>query len=183
MRHIVLCSASVNRRKLLEQVGCTIEVEPSYAEESFDPSCHPSKIVEHLASIKMKQERRANTLYISADTIVYYNGIILGKPDDAHEAIDMLKMLSGTYHDVYTGVCIAYNEHIHVFHECTRVWFHTLLKQDIERYVEDGLAFNKAGSYGIQDRGALFVEKIDGDFYTVVGLPLSEIDQRIKEFV
>ncbi len=180
---IILCSASPNRLKLLTQLGWLVEVEPSYIEEVIDLSMSAGDIVMSLAKQKMAQKRLPDKLYISADTLVFFNGKPLGKPSSKEDAMAMLTSICGTSHDVYTGVCMAFNDQEVIFYERTKVWFHDDLDELIMDYVESGLCFNKAGSYGIQDVGALFVKRIDGDFYNIVGLPIAKIYQQMKLFL
>ena len=131
-------------------------------------------------------------IIIAADTLVYINGKVLGKPVDADEAFAMLRELSGAMHTVYTGVAIIREspqcsngqmlpsaglggEDIHVFADATRVFFRELSDEEILNYIATGEPFDKAGAYGVQERGAVLVDKVEGDFYTVVGLPIAKV--------
>lgn len=137
-----------------------------------------------LASLKAKdiaQQYRGH-LVLAADTIVALNGRILGKPRDASDAIQMLTLLSGKAHDVFTGFCWIRMapEMSYTGVERTRVHFRDLTRNEIEAYVESGTCFDKAGAYGIQDMSALFCDRIEGDFYNVVGLPITRIYTELK---
>jgi septum formation protein len=114
-------------------------------------------------------------IIIAADTLVYINGRVLGKPRDEEDAFEMLKTLSSKLHKVYTGVAILRGDYAHVFADATRVYFRALSDDEIRAYIATGEPLDKAGAYGVQERGSVFVDRIDGDFYTVVGLPLAKV--------
>lgn len=181
----VLASTSPRRKQLLEQLGLTFDRAAPDVDESFLPSLPPPAIVESLAERKAAAiaHRFPEALVLAADTIVVLDGEILNKPATTDEAIDMLGRLSGRAHVVYSGIALAHppsGRHI-VSHEATRVTFATLDQHEIEAYVATGSPMDKAGGYGIQDdRGALFVSGIEGDYYTVVGLPLHRLYTVLK---
>ena len=190
MLKIVLASQSPRRKKLLEQLGLVFEVIPSTTEENFTTS-NPEEIVTSLASQKAEDVARkvSNSLVIGSDTIVAQNNHILGKPANAAEAHRMLSQLSGTSHTVYTGVSFAVTNgdcdiiNRYSFFEETKVWFSTLTDPEIDAYIASGSPMDKAGAYGIQDDwGAVFVERIDGDYYNVVGFPLNRFYRELKNF-
>ena len=132
---------------------------------------------------------KPSALVIGADTLVFFNGKILGKPNSPEEAKTMLSKLSGNVHSVYTGVALVKTDEAgnilqeKTFVEETKVYFGNLSREEIDNYVEEGNPMDKAGSYGIQDdRGALFVKRIEGDYYNVVGLPLHSLYRKLKDF-
>ena len=174
---LILASKSPRRKNLLEQIGLTFKVIPSEVDESFDIDLLPSEFVRHYAKKKATNiaKKNPNSYVIGADTIVAYNDQILGKPRDKDESYRMLSTLSGKTHKVYTGVSIQHknlkiNEK---FYEVTDVSFNTLSDNDIYYYIDTYKPFDKAGSYGIQDWFSVHVNKINGCFYNVMGLPIS----------
>lgn len=187
---VILASASPRRAQLLAQVGIQFEVDPSLMEETFPESASPAEVVKLLSKQKAEDvaERHPEQFLIAADTIVCMNEEILGKPNDAKQAKEYLCQLSGKSHDVLSGVYAGitdasgkFNSSIS-FIERTKVTFSTLSKLEIEQYIEFGQPFDKAGSYGIQDDlGSLFVEKIEGDYYNVVGFPLHRFYDTLKK--
>lgn len=187
---IILASASSRRKKLLEQIGITFEVQASNIEEKTTKKL-PEEIVEDLALKKALDTAngKKNAVIIGADTIVYFNHKILGKPFGRQHAEEMLQKLSGQTHNVYTGVALVKNDYSgnivkkHTFSVQTKVTFDTLDTKEIEQYIDSGSPMDKAGAYGIQDDwGAVFVKKINGDYYNVVGLPLNRFYKEIKTF-
>ena len=181
MKTIILASASPRRKKLLQQLNLPFEVHPSPVDENYDPALLPDEIVQQLALRKAQDvaSRQADALIIGADTIVVFKDSILEKPVDADEARRMLQDLSGHTHQVYTGVALCKTDHKNniidttTFFEITNVMFGDLNLRDIDRYVAGGSPMDKAGAYGIQDDfGAIFVKRIEGDYYNVVGFPL-----------
>ncbi len=190
MLKIVLASQSPRRKKLLSQLGLNFEINPSTCDERIT-SNNPIDVVSDLSLQKANEVASSSpeSLVIGADTIVVLQGKILGKPENAHDAIYMLEQLSANKHSVFTGVALLKtNPHAeviksHTFVEETIVTFSALSKQEIENYVAGGSPMDKAGSYGIQDDwGSVFVERIEGDFYNVVGFPLNRFYREMKEF-
>ena len=180
MAKIILASGSPRRRHLLEQVGIPCEIMESGADETA--SGPPQKQAEALAIRKAKavQARvKGDAVIIAADTLVVIDELILGKPRDAAEAFHMLKTLQGRKHTVITGVALIKKSgpklQSQSFVETAAVYFRPLTDNEINGYITTGEPFDKAGAYGIQGVGALLVERIEGDFYTVVGLPLSRL--------
>ena len=182
---LILASRSPRRRRLLEQLGFDFEVVVSAIDEVHPDDASPDDIVEHLALAKAQSvsRRHPKALTLAADTIVVHEGQVLGKPADAAEAHLLLRRLSGATHTVYTGIALLYpadEQHI-VAHEATRVTFAPLSDEEIDAYVATGSPMDKAGAYGIQDDlGAVFVQRIDGDYYNVVGLPMHRLYQVLK---
>lgn len=189
MKRLILASKSPRRKRLLELFGIPFDVVPSGADESISSPCQPPNLVRELSRRKARAVAKRETgLIIGADTIVVKDEMVLGQPDGPDEAREMLGLLSGTSHDVYTGVTLIDNRNENnrrelSFQEKTRVWFAALLEEEIEQYILRGNPFDKAGGYGIQDDlGALFVSRIDGDYYNVVGFPVHLFYQNIKTF-
>lgn len=190
MKQLILASQSPRRKMLLEQVGLPFTVIPSDAKENIDKIVNPEEYVRIISERKAKDiaEKILNTEYINpvilaADTIVVIGGRILGKPGSFDEAYSMLSMLSGNWHEVMTGVSVIDTEtginQSHV--EKTRVKIRSLDHDSILRYINSGEPFDKAGAYGVQALGALLVERIEGDYFNVVGLPLYKVSIMLKK--
>jgi len=184
---LILASASPRRKILLKQIGLRFSVKPSKVEENVRPSETPATNAKRIALEKARVVRRKvkRGIIIGADTIVALNGTMLGKPVDARDARRMLRLLSGREHSVYTGVALvdARTGKSLSGVERTRVRFRKLGTQEIKRYVASGSPMDKAGAYGIQDDyGAVFVEKVNGCFYNVVGFPLPRFYKELIAF-
>ncbi len=186
---IVLASRSPRRAHLLKQIGLKFITDPSSFDEEGVQLTDPDSLVRLISENKGLQvaSRHANALIIAADTIVVLNKRIMGKPEDAKEARKMLSDLSNNTHTVYSGVFVALTDQNNNINnsfsisERTKVTFSPLTTHEIDRYIDSGSPFDKAGGYGIQDdTGSLFVKKIDGDFYNVVGFPLNAFYQKLK---
>lgn len=177
---LILASQSPRRKRLLEQLGLSFEVVVSPVEEVIPPDAVPSQIVQTLAVHKAEPVARAHphALTLAADTIVVLDESILGKPATTAEAEAMLGRLSGVTHTVFTGLALSHpatGRQVTAV-EATAVTFAPLSTDEIRRYVATGSPMDKAGAYGIQDDyGAVFVRRIDGDYYNVVGLPLHRL--------
>ncbi|WP_027409463.1 Maf family protein [Anoxybacteroides tepidamans] len=180
---LILASSSPRRKQLLEMANLHFDVLVSDIDEQIQQNETPEQIVQSLAYQKAKavQAAHSDAYIIGADTVVVYNGSVLGKPKTKEEAADMLRMLSGKTHQVYTGVAIVSPEKEAVFAERTEVTFWDLTETDIYEYIETGEPMDKAGAYGIQGKGALFVKRIEGDYFSVVGLPLSRTIRELKK--
>lgn len=190
MNQIILASQSPRRKKLLEQIGLSFEVFPSDVKEISSES-DPALMVEELALLKAKDisSNHPGSLTIGADTIVLHENKIIGKPKNKEEAFQILSLLSGSTHVVFTGVAFVKSDKnghimsINTFHEQTKVTFSALDEEDLQAYIESEKPMDKAGAYGIQDDlGALFVERIEGDYYNVVGFPLNRFYRELKLF-
>lgn len=189
---ILLASASPRRRELLEQIGLPFEVVVSHIEESITET-EPGKVVEQLSAQKAEAVAGSlgepeETLVIGADTVVAADHTILGKPADAARAAEMLRLLSGRTHAVYTGVTLillgASGETARkTFHERTEVSFYPMEEAEIRQYVATGDCMDKAGAYGIQGFCARYIRGINGDYNNVVGLPVGRLYQEIKEWL
>lgn len=188
MAEFILASGSPRRKELLSAVGLEYMVLVPIADESSVPKDMSVDLyVQELALLKAAAVAkvavtRQDAVIIAADTIVALDGEILGKPKDEEDAFKMLKRLSGKKHDVYTGYCLMRERD--AFTVCksvkTEVYFKELDDDLIRRYIATGEPMDKAGAYGIQGKGALLVEKIDGDYFNVVGLPISSLSDTLK---
>lgn len=173
--HIILASASPRRRQLLEQVGVQFTVKASEIPENLTVDLPPTELAVSLASEKAASVASAvleDAVVIGADTIVVLDGEVFGKPNDDLEARVMLERLSGHDHTVITGVAVAVGGQLFTAYSETNVRFRSLTKREIDAYIATGEPKDKAGAYAIQGVGALLVEKIDGCYANVVGLPL-----------
>ena len=165
---LILASGSPRRSEILKNAGYEFVVKPTSADESLPGGILPED------AVKLLSERKAD--------VVALGDRILGKPSDKAEVFSMLRSLSGKTHSVYTGVTIKSAEKKRVFAVKTDVLFYPLTDDEINAYIATGEPFDKAGAYGIQGRAAVFVEKIDGDYYSVVGLPLSRCARVLRDF-
>lgn len=178
---ILLASASPRRKKLLGELGYEITVAAPLFDEEQIRAQDPAQLVAALAEGKGRSVCASEeVLLVAADTVVAFNGAILGKPADAADAKKMLSMLSGNTHQVYTGVYLRHGEKERVFTDCSSVTFRALSEQEIDAYVQSGSPMDKAGSYGIQETD--FVSEIKGSFNNIVGFPTELFQKIIKEF-
>ncbi len=171
---VVLASASPRRRELLTPFFPGLVVESPRVDEASSPSESPHELVERLALAKARYgaSRHPRALVIGADTVVVLDGEILGKPSSRREVVDMLARLSGRWHQVITGLALVFEEKELVSRAVTEVHFAHLPQEEIEFYAATGEPMDKAGAYGIQGMGGLFVSEIRGSYSNVVGLPL-----------
>lgn len=183
MKKLILASSSPRRVELMGILGVPFETCPSGADEALPADTPPAQAVQILASRKCDEvfSRHEDALVIGADTLVAIDGQVLGKPTGADDARRMLCLLSGRTHMVYTGVALRSAEGHNVFCACTNVEFYPLSAEFIEWYLGTGEPFDKAGAYGIQQKGALLVRRIDGDYFNVMGLPIAAVARRIHE--
>lgn len=180
---MILASQSPRRRELLAFIEPDFRVIPATGEENIPEGMAPESAVKILALQKAQEvfAKHAGEIIIAADTVVSIDGVILGKPNNKAHAANMLRMLSGKLHNVYTGVCVIFeNGKMELFCEETRVEFYPLSKKDIDTYIATGEPMDKAGAYGIQEKGALLVKRIEGDFYNVMGLPVSRLARVLR---
>ncbi|MBS4194828.1 Maf family protein [Lederbergia citri] len=184
MDHLVLASGSPRRKEILKKLNIPFTTFSPNADETQPTGLAPSEIVMALAlrKVNVASEHFPVSVIIGSDTIVVCNDLILGKPQNVDEAKQMLKKLSGNIHSVYTGVAIKHDSKVETFFEKTDVEFWELTETDIQHYIESGEPFDKAGAYGIQGQGALLVKSITGDYYSVVGLPISRLYRSLIEF-
>lgn len=180
---VVLASASPRRQELLRKITEDFIVCPSGAEELVPPGFSPKQTVEYLAHLKTKDiaDKYPHDLVIGADTIVAVDDKILGKPHSRQECMEMLTALSGRSHSVYTGVAVAVKGEITCFAKESLVTFYPLTKREMETYADSEEPYDKAGAYGIQGQGALFVEKIEGDYFNIMGLPVSALYRHLEK--
>ncbi len=184
---IVLASASPRRFELLKQIGLEFKVVPSNLDEEMVGNDSIDELVKNNAKAKGLKvaEHYPNALVISADTVVAFERKILGKPANEEEAFDMLKLLSGKTHQVYTGIGLFLKKYegLKLDAVCTNVTFRRLSEDEIWAYINTGEPFDKAGAYGIQGQGALLVERVEGCYYNVVGFPLAKFYLMLNEFL
>jgi septum formation protein len=185
---LYLASRSPRRQSLIKLLGIhQIEVMPSDIQEEFLSDLTPEQNVVRIALDKARSiaAKLSDGVVLGADTTVVIDGDMLNKPRDPHDAIDMLERLSGNTHTVYTGVALidSQTKVEQTFSEATHVTFRPLNREEIEAYVATGSPLDKAGAYGIQeDFGAVFVSRIEGDYYNVVGLPISKLYTALRAF-
>ena len=184
MARFVLASASPRRKEILSNAGFDFEVIVSDADENISEDLTPEKTVEELAKRKALSvwESNKDAVVFGCDTVVAVDGKILGKPADDEDAFNMLRMLSGKVHTVSTGVCICSAEKLTVFSNTTRVEFYSLSDETIKSYIATGECRDKAGAYGIQGYGRVLVKEIKGDYFSVMGLPVSQASRVLAEF-
>ena len=176
MAKFILASASPRRKEILENAGYSFEIIVSDVDENITEDLSPEETVEELAKRKALSVWKSNkdAVVFGCDTVVAIDGKILGKPIDDEDAFDMLRMLSGKTHTVSTGVCICSENKTEIFSNTTQVEFYPLSDETIRSYIASGEGRDKAGSYGIQGYGRVLVKEIKGDYFSVMGLPVSE---------
>src|SRR3990170_7249114 len=186
MKAIILASASPRRKELLEQIGLNFRVEPSNYQENIRFDLEPHDLARSLSLEKARLVARnhRNALVIAADTFIVFEGKILGKPHTETEAKRMLGTLNGNSHSVITGFAIIDTESNKALSKSveTKVYLRRLTKEEIDAYVKSKEPLDKAGAYAIQGLGSVIVEKIEGDYFNVIGLPLSALTESLKEF-
>lgn len=198
MSRIILASGSPRRKELLEQIGIEFEICPANGEEVITKTV-PHDVVMELSRQKALEvagmvvsygdshadiTTPTDIMIIGADTVVAYDDMILGKPKDEEDAKKTLRMLSGNAHSVYTGISVVFISKDgrvgeHTFYDRTKVKMYEMTDAEIERYVATNEPMDKAGSYGIQGKCAIHIEKIEGDYNNVVGLPVSKLYQEL----
>lgn len=188
MKKIILASASPRRKELLEQIGLEFKIVQSSAEEVITRQ-DPGAAVEELSRRKAEDVASgiSEGIVIGADTIVYHDGRIMGKPVDRAHAKQMLQSIQGSAHSVFTGVTVLIKESgsctAHTFFKETKVRVYPMTEKEIERYLDTKEPMDKAGAYGIQGRFAAWIEGIEGDYNAVVGLPVAALWQVLKQYV
>jgi septum formation protein len=180
---VILASASPRRRELLDLVGIAYDVEPADIDETYRDGEEAAAHAERLAREKGATiaARNRDTVVIAADTIVVIDGLVLGKPRDEADAARMLSMLGGQTHVVLTAVAVTYRGHMRSGVESVLVTFRALDRERIGAYIATSEPMDKAGAYGIQGFGATLVERIDGDYFAVMGLPLARMVDLLQE--
>ncbi len=184
MKRFIVASASPRRREILANAGYKFEVIPSDADENINEDLSPEALVCELSRRKALAvlENHPDCVVLGCDTVVAFGNEILGKPKNDEDAKRMLRMLSGKVHTVSTGVCIADKSSAQTFVNTTEVEFYELSEETIESYVATGECSDKAGAYGIQGFGSVLVKRIKGDYFSVMGLPVSETARVLKSF-
>ena len=184
MKKIILASESPRRQSLLQQLGVEFTVSPANIAEDLSNSISPEQLVRSLAWRKARQvlQNQPEGIVIAADTLVCWEGRVMGKPIDRDDAYAMLSQLSGQSHQVMTGLCVAEaaDEVPDLAVEITNVFFRPLTDGEIKNYLSHDEWIDKAGAYAIQGRGALLVERIEGCFFNVVGLPLNRLNIMLR---
>jgi len=177
---LLLASSSPRRKALLEAAGFQLAVYSPNVDETW-PGGAPESGVIQIAQKKLAACPTDSSVCLAADTIVCIDGKILGKPQDEKDALQMLKMLSGRCHEVFTAFALRYqNQHIHGVVR-SLVWFRLLQDDEMNRYISTGEPFDKAGSYGIQGQGAFLLDRIEGSYTNIMGLPLKEVLHSIEQ--
>ena len=182
---MILASQSPRRRELLGQMGFSFTVRPARGEELPHPELTPAQLVEVLSRQKAEEvavQAGPDDVVIAADTVVAVDGAVLGKPRDPADAARMLSLLSGRAHTVYTGVTVRRGTFSLTAHEATQVRFRPLTQSEISAYIATGEPMDKAGAYGVQGKGALLVERLEGDFFNVMGLPVLRLSRMLAQF-
>lgn len=183
---IILASRSPRRQQLLQLMGLQFEVRTKETDETFPAHLKREQVVMHLAlkkALAFEEEIIENELIITADTIVVLNDDVINKPEDRADAIRMLQKLSGNMHEVFTGVCLMSTEKKELFNVRSEVYFKPINITDIEYYIDNFKPYDKAGAYGIQDWfGLTCIEKINGSFYNVMGMPSKELYDYLQKF-
>ena len=183
MAKIVLASGSPSRRELLTRMGIAdFDVRVPETEETYPPNLSPRETVEYISREKARAAAalcRPDEIVITADTMVFLDGARLGKPRDEAHALEMLTALQGRRHTVCTGITVCRGDYRDTQSEETEVFFRPATEQELRAYIRTGEPMDKAGAYGIQGRGALLVEKIHGDFFNVMGLPVLRLSRML----
>ena len=185
MTRIILASKSPRRRELMEMLKLPFEIIVSDIDEQIDYDNDLVKEIEKLSFRKADAVYQENkdALVIGSDTIVKIGNDVLGKPNSVEQAKEMLRELSDNTHEVVTGVTIICNDQVETFSSVANVTFYPLSEEEIDEYVKTNEPMDKAGSYAIQGDGAKFIRSIEGDFYTIVGLPVGELYHRLKKYL
>ena len=185
--HVILGSKSPRRHELLKHIIPHFDIVNVDINEDFPSTMAINEVAQFIAEKKANyflSQQKSNEIYITADTIVVLDNEILGKPKDENDAYQMLKSLSGKTHVVHTGVAILHEQKIYSFFDETAVTFYTLIDFEIRDYIKRCKPFDKAGSYGIQDwMGYVGIQKMEGDFFNVMGLPLHKLYRALKKMI
>lgn len=182
---IILASTSPRRRELMERMGLDFVVRTAPHDETLNPFNSPADEVARLSMLKAKAvypHCNDEDIIVAADTIVVCDGLMMGKPRSESEAFSMLRRLSGRDHQVMTGLTVMYGDEVVNTTVTTTLRMRHLSDAEIRAYIATGEPMDKAGAYGVQSRGALFVERIDGDFFNVMGLPVEQLGLALARF-
>jgi septum formation protein len=183
LKRVILASKSPRRQELLRLMDIDFRVVLKEVDESYPSDLSPEEVAVYIAAKKAEafDEDITDEVVLTADTIVVIDNQILGKPETAEHAVQMLKTLSGRVHRVITGVCLLHNHQYNKFFDVSEVFFRKLTDEEISSYVEQYSPLDKAGSYGIQERiGLIGIERINGSYTNVVGLPTEKVYQQLK---
>ena len=185
-KNIILASKSPRRQQLLKGLDIDFEIRTKDVDEIYPESLTPEQVAIYLSELKASafvEELKKNDLLITSDTIVVWNGKIVEKPKDREDAIQMISNLSGSEHEVITGVCITNNQRKNSFFEKTKVIFNSLSTSEIEYYVDQYEPYDKAGAYGVQELiGYIAISRLEGCYYNVMGLPLQRLYKELKAY-
>ncbi len=184
MARIILASGSPRRKELLQRMGISdFEIVKPDVEEWYPENLTPQEIVSYISREKSGAvPANEDDIVITADTMVFLDDKRLGKPTDEDDALQMLTALQGRKHTVCTGVTVRQGDHIVTRAQATDVYFRRATQAELRHYIDGGEPMDKAGAYGVQGQGALLVERIDGDFFNVMGLPVLLLSQMLQEF-
>ena len=186
MAHIVLASASPRRQELLRRMGITeFDIRVPETEESYPEGLSPRQVVEYISREKADAAAKLCTedeIVITADTMVFLDDQRLGKPQDEADALRMLTALQGRRHTVCTGVTVRQGDRSVTETETTEVYFRPASREELLGYIATGEPMDKAGAYGVQGKGALLVERLEGDFFNVMGLPVLRLSRMLEQF-
>jgi septum formation protein len=180
---LILASQSPRRGEILRQAGISFVVRPANVDEAFLPAESPEEYAKRVAQLKAAAiDAGPSDVVLGADTIVVIGGQILGKPQDHADAIRMLQTLSGREHEVLTGICLRHGNDTTIDLAVTRVWFLPLAHKDLEEYVATGEPMDKAGAYAIQGQASKFIQRIQGSYANVVGLPIELVRHHLRKY-
>ena len=179
---IVLASASLRRQEMLQALDIEFRTFIPDLKETWDPSLNAREVTRDLAERKARRYRNRDALVIGMDTLVVMNRLKLGKPGSAEDAVAMLRLLSGRTHQVVTGVALQWKGRVLSDSAVTQVEFRTLRSEEIEWYIQTGEPYDKAGAYAIQGAGRIFIKRIEGCYYNVVGFPLMLFQRLLRRF-
>ena len=184
--HVVLASGSPRRQELLRRIGITdFDIAVTQTDETYPEGLTPEETVAHIARGKAEAAKALTSpgdIVITADTMVFLGGERLGKPRDAEDALRMLRELSGNRHTVCTGVTVRQDDKLICFTTSSDVYFRALDDEELRSYIATGEPLDKAGAYGIQGLGSLLVERVEGDVFNVIGLPVMPLSRVLREF-
>lgn len=184
-RRLILASASPRRQELLQDLSYPFDIVAADCEEYFNRSLPIASAIEQIARQKALTvwEQHPEAVVLGADTMVCYKDQMMGKPENREDAYRMLKQLSGKTHTVVSGVAIVWKGKTELFHEKTSVTFYELEEELLERYLDSNEPYDKAGAYGIQGMGKLFVRELRGDYFNVMGLPIAAVYRHLKAYL
>lgn len=186
MKKLILASASPRRKQLLEQIGLSFDIDASNIDEIVDPKLTPRQQVESFSLQKAQAiaPKYKSAVILAADTMVTIDGEVLGKPKDTEDAIRMLNTLSGRKHMIVTGFTLIDSDTGKIVTQSSTltVWFRKLSQREIDAFIEKDKPFDKAGAYAVHETAAIFIKKVEGDFFGAVGLPLFAVVKELKQF-